>query len=187
MNLNDYTLFRDNKTTLKETSKDDSDKMNVQYLTESNLSVVDFDRVKTCYANQYGCSEEAVASVDALTVWKNQIAFVEFKNGKVNNRNIKDKLRDSLLIFGDITGSTVLTARENAVFIVVYNQEKNPLPNQQKKEKTQDSVSRNKIGDYIAGKANKELILFDLERYMGLYFREVHAYTQEQFADYLGL
>ena len=81
----------------------------------------------------------------------------------------------------------MLTARENAVFIVVYNQEKNPLPNQQKKEKTQDSVSRNKIGDYIAGKANKELILFDLERYMGLYFREVHAYTQEQFADYLGL
>ena len=55
------------------------------------------------------------------------------------------------------------------------------------KEKTQDSVSRNKIGDYIAGKANKELILFDLERYMGLYFREVHTYTQEQFADYLGL
>lgn len=77
-------------------------------------------------------------------------------NGKVNNRNIKDKLRDSLLIFGDITGSTVLTARENAVFIVVYNQEKNPLPNQQKKEKTQDSVSRNKIGDYIAGKAESK-------------------------------
>ena len=57
MNLNDYTLFRDNKTTLKETSKDDSDKMNVQYLTESNLSVVDFDRVKTCYANQYGTGQ----------------------------------------------------------------------------------------------------------------------------------
>lgn len=35
------------------------------------------------------------------------------------------------------------------------------------------------------GKAKKEHILFDLERYKRLYFREVHTYSQEKFAEYL--
>lgn len=55
----------------------------------------------------------------------NSIAFVEFKNGRVKNQNVKNKLRDSLLIFLDVTGKTISYTRKHADFIVVYNAEEN--------------------------------------------------------------
>ena len=170
INLEVYDIFEENKTTFKETSKDDSDASQIQYMTESERRVIDFDAVKTCYANRLGCTEETAASADALTVLKNRITFVEFKNGKVNNRNVKDKLRDSLLIFCDIVGKTITYTRENIDFMVVYNLEKNPLPNQMKKGKMQESPSRIAIGEYFSAKAKEDFILFDLGRYEKIYF-----------------
>ena len=102
-------------------------------------------------------SEECAASVDALLETDENIAFVEFKNGKVNNRNIKDKIRDSLLLFCDLTKQTISDTRKNLDFIVVYNEEKNPLPNQFKKQAVSDAPSRIAIGKYFLGKGNEEL------------------------------
>lgn len=183
--LNSFPIFSGNKASLKEISKDDSDSNNIQYMTELLWEAVSFDLVKRHYVNALGLSEEAAASVDAVIQLGETIAFVEFKNGKVNNRNVKDKIRDSLLIFNDITGKNITYTRENAELVIVYNHEKNPLPNQLKKGKTQDSPSRTAISDYFTAKAQKELILFDLERYEKLYFRRVHTYPPERFEEYL--
>ena len=46
-------------------------------------------------------------------------------------------------------------------------------------------MPRTEISRYFLGKGNQELILFDLERYQHLYFREVHTYTKEQFGNYI--
>jgi len=51
---------------LKQTSMDDSIKDEIQYMTESQMEVIDFDMVKRYYANSLGCSEECAASVDAI-------------------------------------------------------------------------------------------------------------------------
>lgn len=185
INLKSYDIFHQNIKSLKELSKDDSDINDIQYMTESQIQAVDFDRVKQKYTNGLGLSEECAASADALLSSSQGTTFVEFKNGKVNNRNIKDKARDSLLILCDILDTTISYTRDHIDFIVVYNQQKNPLPNQVKKQKVQDSFSREEIGKFFSKKAGQEFILFDLERYKGMYFRKVHTYSAEEFEKYL--
>ena len=141
INLDDYPILRNNKDTLKELSKDDSDISNIKYMTESNSMAVNFDKVKRIYVNTLGLSEESATSVDGLTKNNTDLLFIEFKNGEVKNRNVKDKIRDSLLLFCDITNTDISYTRQHAQFILVYNEEKNPLPNQYKKSCTQPSKS----------------------------------------------
>ncbi len=184
IDLDLYPIFCDNRKSLRETSKDESNANGIQYMTSSEAEVIDFDLVKRHYVNELGLSEEAAASVDAIVPHEDGILFVEFKNGKVNNRNIKDKARDSLLIFLGIIGGTIAFSRSNIDFVVVYNLEKNPLPNQIKKGRLQETPSRVSIADYFMKKAEKEVILFDLERYERLYFRNVHTYSREKFEKY---
>lgn len=182
INLNDESY----RSTLKETSKDDSGGANVEYMTGSDIQVLNFDTVKTAYTNSLGLSEGAACSVDAL-LFKEQnstdegssdksVFFIEFKNGKIESqikRNIANKVRDSLLIYNDIKKLSVEDMRKQAVFILVYNAAKNP-----------DS-SRSSIAQSVMGRANQELIRFNLDRFKGLYFKEVHTYTENQFQSFL--
>lgn len=105
INLDLYPILRDNRESLKKTSKDDSDPNAIQYMTSSETKVVNFDLVKRHYVNKLGLSEEAATSVDAIVLLEDGILFVEFKNGKVNNRNIKDKARDNLERYERLYGS----------------------------------------------------------------------------------
>lgn len=169
------------KSTLKETSKDASDKDNIIYMTESDLEVISFDTIKTKYANSLNLSEEVAYSIDALLVKDenidNGIFFVEFKNGKIDGKmkkNIANKVRDSLLIYNDIQRVPISYMREHAVFILVYNGLKN-----------MEGHHRNYIAQSVMRSANEELIRFDLERFRHLYFREVHTYTENQFERFL--
>lgn len=186
ISLNDYELFRTQKT-LKELSIDDSDADNIQYMTNSRLSAVDFDIAKRTYVNSLGLSEDQADSVDALLQTNDSIAFIEFKNGKMNNekRKVKDKIRDSLLLFSAITGKTISDTRLKADFVLVYNLEKNPLPNQMKKDLVQESQARTEIAKHFLQKGKQEFIRFDLERFRTLYFREVHTHSKEEFEEYL--
>ena len=185
INLELYSILWDNRESLRETSKDDSDPNDIQYMTSSETEVVNFDLVKRCYVNGFGLSEDAITSVDAIVPLEDRILFVEFKNGKVNNRNIKDKARDSLLVFLEIIGKNIAFSRSNIDFVVVYNLEKNPLPRQVQKGQLQDTPSRVSIADHFMGKAPKEFICFDLERYERLYFRNIHTYSKKRFEEYL--
>ncbi len=185
MNLDDYEIFRANQNTLQELSKDDRGAVDVQYMTNSLFQAVDFDMVKRNYANGLGLSEEVAASVDGLAHTTDSIVFLEFKNGKVSNRNVKGKIRDSLLIFCDITKKDISYTRSSADFVLVYNETANPLPNQISRSSVQDSPSRTAIAKRITQMGNQELVLFDLERYRNLYFREVHTYTKQEFENYL--
>lgn len=185
INLELYPILLDNRKSLRETSKDDSDPNDIQYMTSSETEVVNFDLVKRRYVNGFGLSEDVITSVDAIVPLEDRILFVEFKNGQVNNRNIKDKARDSLLVFLEIIGENIAFSRSNIDFIVVYNLEKNPLPRQVQKGQLQETPSRVSIADHFMGKASKEFIRFDLERYERLYYRNIHTYSKEKFEEYL--
>ncbi len=178
IDLDGYSLFFRNKAKLKDTSKDCT---NNEYMTFSEREVVNFDLVKRQYANDLGLSEENATSVDALMSYKGGLQLIEFKNGKVNNREIKDKARDSLLIFLDIIGKNLSYSRTNMDFFVIYNMEKNPLPHQA----LNDSPSLVYISECIMEKSGQEFIRFGLERYKGLYFKDVHTYSKEKFDLYL--
>lgn len=164
----------DFKMTLKETSLDSSAGV---YMTESEMEVIGFDYVKTAYANSFSMSEEYAASVDAIIERDSAIEyFVEFKNGKVEpktKRNIKDKAKDSLLIVSDLCGITVSNTRNSAIFILVYNEEKNRQGHQ-----------CGGIQKHVMELGNEELIRFDLEK-LKLYFKEVHTYNENEFEEFL--
>lgn len=187
INFDDYPILRERMADLKELSKDNSINETPCYLTESSIRAVDFDKVKTAYVNHLGLSEETATSVDALAYVASHLALIEFKNGEMKSekRKVKDKIRDSLMILCDISGKTISDTRKNLDFILVYNQNKNPLPNQFKKGIIQESPSRTSIGKYFSQKGGQEYILFDLERYKTLYFREVHTYSKEEFERYI--
>lgn len=165
-------LFLTNISTLKEISKDSSDMNNIQYMTDSQIEVIDFDMVKRNYANNLSLSEECAKSVDGIVFWNDELTFIEFKNGKMANEksNIKRKILDSLLIFCDIVGKNINFTREKVIFILVYNEQKN---------------SKYMIAKKISDKANKEFIKFGLEEFKKLYFKNVHTYTENEFNSYI--
>lgn len=185
MSLNDYEIFRNNRDSLQELSKDDRSPDHIQYMTNSSLSAVNFDMVKRNYANGLALSEDVAASVDGLASTADSVVFLEFKNGKVSNRNVKNKMWDSLLIFCDITKKDITYTRNHVDFVLIYNEAANVSSNQRSKTTVQDSPSRLAISKGIAQMGNQKLILFGLERYKKLYFREVHTYTKEEFETYL--
>ncbi len=116
-----YSLLTDNITTLKAASEDST---NREYMTESKLLVVNFDRVKRSYLNDLGYSEETAASVDALAKSRDgNIYMIEFKNGdcKAQARDIRMKIKDSLLIWCDICRKRLDDARKEIVFVLVMN------------------------------------------------------------------
>ena len=185
IDLNSYEIFSESTQSLKETSKDDSNSQDIQYMTSSEREVINFDLVKRKYANTLDMSEESATSVDAILPFRDRIIFLEFKNGIVNNRNIKDKARDSLLIFLDIIQKSIEYSRRYIDFVVVYNAEKNPVSSQEKKRRLQETPSRVSIATCLMNKAGEEFIRFDLERYKTLYYRNIHTYTKENFDSYL--
>lgn len=159
---------------LKEVSEDDSDKTNIQYMTESSLEVIDFDEVKKQYHSNLKLVHDSPKSFDCFTLFNENQVFIEFKNGiiedKEKRREIKEKSYCSLLMFCDITDKTLSYMRKNIDFILVYNKEKN---------------SKEFIKQHYASKAGQELILFSLQGLKTLYFKNVHTYTQDQFEKYL--
>ena len=93
INVNENPLFANNRSTLKETSKDDS---NTEYMTESEMEVISFDKVKEAYVKElFG---EGVASLDALAVFEDRIELIEFKNGCLEKRGKKRILATRFVI-----------------------------------------------------------------------------------------
>ena len=115
MNLSKYHELK-YYSTWNECSFDSSSN---ESMVESSKYIINFDSVKTKYLNSLNRSEECSASVDALGRDDNGfLYFIEFKNGDIDNDNIRHKITESLLIFHDITHSSIIDTRKNADFIL---------------------------------------------------------------------
>lgn len=173
-----FELFKNSLSSLKETSKD-SDSKEISYMTESDLQVVNFDKVKEKYAKKLGVSETPCSN-DALYLSEaGNYYFIEFKNGKIQSNviyNVYNKIYDSLLIFTDIVDERVSFCRNNVNFILVYNEEKNPNNTDVKEDK-----SRVAIGKHFMKKGGKRFVRFNLEKFEKLYFHAVYTYTESEF------
>ena len=180
--LNEIDIFRHNKATLKETSKDIHNGSDI-FMTMSTLSVVNFDTVKEDYIRDLGVPETP-ASNDALYLSDDgEYYFIEFKNGYIDRNKIYEirlKIFDSLLIFTDIISKSISFTRKNMNYVLVYNEERNV--SEEINRGIQASPSREKISrHYIENKAGKKYIRFNLERFEQLYFKGVYTYNQECF------
>lgn len=180
---NKFGIFEKHKDTLMNLSVDSSRN---EPMTTSRLQAVNFDKVKTVYLKSLDPSGECAKSVDALLINSSRRVLIEFKNGQVKSNEIKTKIRDSLLIFCDITGETISKLRKTLQFVLVYNPVACPISTQEMKQnKIQESQSRDAIAKYTFSKSGEEYIRFDLERFKSFYFKAVHTYTKQEFEVFL--
>lgn len=177
--IEEYEILNSNITSLKETSKDDA---NNQYMTESLIDVIDFDKVKNRYLgiikfnkSVTPCSNDALYKYPDNENW----AFIEFKNGQnIKNYNLYQKIYDSTIIFTDIIQKTVAYTRTNVDYILVYN-----APPIEPTLKIKKSSSFDAISEKFLGFAGREIIKFNLDSFEGYIYRRVHTYTIEQFEE----
>lgn len=136
INLDDFEIFNARKKSLKELSKDDSDPNNVTYMTCCELSSVDFDAVKDNYQRKLGLFGDRACSVDAVIQISDSVIFLEFKNGNMKNEKskVKQKLRDSLLIFSDLTGMMITDTRKMPNLSWCIMNRKMRFPNKNRRE-----------------------------------------------------
>lgn len=171
--------FKQNKSTLKDVSYDDKNKV---YMTESTIPVYDFDGIKDWYWDNIIKSREKGSSNDALWVDGERMIFIEFKNGNFQlfaRNGLARKLYESLFMLFDenmpVTSicksfrPSINYTRTNMEYILVYNGDKIPT------EKHGRSA--------IAGILNK-LAKFGLGFYEDFLFAKVRTYTAEEFEKY---
>ncbi len=184
MEIQDYKdieIFKNNISTFKETSHD-TDGQCPGYMTESEIKVINFDKVKEDYVRGMKLSKMPCSN-DALYIDKDKnIFFVEFKNGQIKNKiyNVYNKIYDSLLMFNDIVNENISFCRQNVYFMLVYNEEKNSGLEGNKK---QEDSSKAVISKLIHNKANKKFVRFGLKQFEKLYFKEVFTYTESEFEE----
>lgn len=185
INLSDYPIFKRNIATLKETSKDNNHEV---YMTESMRPVINFDKVKDEYVKELNLpkipqSNDALFAEDE----KGYIVFVEFRNGAVKEYEVRKKIYDSVLIYSDITSSSISSMRETVKYILVYNEGKAA------KSKTEDmkdtfvepSESYDTIAKGTSKFAKQPYVKFGVNIFKNYCFKDVQTYTKEEFDDYL--
>jgi hypothetical protein len=177
-------IFTKNKKSLFDVSLDDSDKNNPVNMVDidrdiSKDIVIDFDAVKTDFCGKFSKSNEVFKSADALfySKIKNKLIFVEFKNGNVKyvrEKHVKEKLKDSLLVFSNIVDVDLKFCRKYLEYIVVYNYEKNK-PHKEYMEG---------IAKPLRKLAEEEMFLWHLEIMKDICVSDVHTYTVDEFVKY---
>lgn len=172
------------KKSLRDISVDDSDKSNLQYMTQSYFVAVDFDDVKDNYSIENDISIKELRSNDALVILNDinhfvgHFIFIEFKNGDVSSRfereKIRTKISESLLIFNDIFDETLSYDRKSIDYILVYNKTKNI------KFENERYSALTGIGKILASASNMEYNINGFDRYR-LFFHNVKTINEDEF------
>lgn len=141
-------------------------------MVDSDEKIINFDRVKTRYMNSLGKSEECAASVDAVGEdVQGKVYFIEFKNGAIDDDNIRNKITESLLIYHDITHRTIQDTRKNTEFILVFNPDKIRLR----------PLERRAMN--LARLSNVPCHLHGLDRFYGTWVRRAYMMPAKEFMD----
>lgn len=169
-------LFNKNIRSLKDISLD---KSNDQYMVKLPNKAIDFDNFKKDYCRKINSHQNNTSSADALFYHQDKLLMVEFKNGQLAKMRhsdlemmLKNKMLHSLLMFCDVTGTTISFTRKNLVFILVYNEEKN-------------KIFKNKIRKHISSKAKTHIVRFGLDKFPEFFYNDVQTLTAEQFVSYI--
>jgi hypothetical protein len=170
--------------TLKETSVDKHKIDDARYMTLNEKLVVNLDRFKDAFVG--GMALTAVPkSCDALLLTNQGVLFmIEFKNGKIEakkNYEIKVKVFESLLMLSEKFSQTIEFMRDNAVFILVYNESVDHGSEQFGDTGDSKDSGIRTIEDSLFKLAKTHQIRFGLHRFKKLYFKEVYTYSKAEF------
>ena len=184
--LDEILIFKENRSTFKETSLDDGGKEN-QYMVDSEIEVINFDRVKSAYIKGMRLQDTPLSSDALYERQPGEYFLVEFKNGRLNKTDIysvQKKIYDSLLIFNDIMDTNISFCREHVDFILVYNESKNPKSTDEAGNSLDaPTPSRVAIGQHLSKKANSHFIRFGLKQFKTIYFHDIFTYSVQEFEE----
>lgn len=173
--------YKGNIKTLKETSKD---KINEEFMTESQIEAIDFDQVKLDYSRKFNL-KNIPKSNDALCKIFGEFYFIEFKNGKINSRDLWKKIYDSVFILSDINGVSLSEIKKKISYILVYNEEKinkEKANHKNPNRRISNSKSYGKILKTVTKMGEKEVDYFRVREFFENYcFKKVHTYSKEEF------
>lgn len=158
-------------TTLKKSSWD---KQKREYMCESKMKVINFDKIPKAYNRGKGWSI-LPKSNDALYIdVKGQWYFIEFKNGSINSGEIYKKLFDSIvMLLDEKIIPDIQFVRDNINYILVYNSNKYG--------KVANYPARESIYRYTFERAEEEEKLFDIDKFEQYLFKATHTYTPSLF------
>ena len=160
----------DHFTTLKRAS---FDKTNKQYMTESTIEVIDFDKIPNEYAR--GKHWPGVPkSNDALFIDHATWTFIEFKNGKVEKDDIYRKIYDSIIMMLELNIIPSIDFVRNSVNYILVCNNTRPAP-------SYESEHRKMIHSHTKKLAKSEIVRFELDKLLGYLLAEVHTYSPEEF------
>lgn len=171
--LESVEILQEHISTLKECSKN-ADGAKPYYMTQSSLSVINFDAVKIEYTlKKRGDKtyEGTIRSVDALVQKDSLIILIEFKSGTVNKSDVRMKLDESLIILLDILDEKVSFAQKNVEYILVFDKSKNFLKQQ----------SLQFIKDQVTDLAKEHNTYFGLACLNRLCVKKVQTVSMEEF------
>ncbi len=164
-------------SSLKDTSYNKNAKI---YLTDSELQVIDFDKVKDNFASDKKISSPN--SVDAVYYSNGILYFIEFKDTVMDRTvvyNVHKKIYDSIIILSSKLNIPVNEIVEKSIYIVVFSSEKN-------KDITSKTYIENPneyydISNAVGKECNQYTILFKLEQYKNYLFKDVYTVNEKTF------
>lgn len=157
------------------------------FLTNSDLQVINFDKVKDNFASDKKISSPS--SVDALYYNNGILYFIEFKDAECKEHILHKKIYDSIIILSSKLNISVNEIVENSIYIVVYSSEKNK-DMISKIYKNKDITSENfienpneyyDITNAFMKSYNQYTILFKLEQYKNYLFKDVYTISENTF------
>ncbi|WP_169973521.1 MULTISPECIES: hypothetical protein [unclassified Campylobacter] len=169
MNFNDFDEFAFAQDTIKNISYD---KENREYMSNSQLKIFNFDKVKDNFVRKYSFAKQP-KSVDGCIQKNDYVALIEFKNGKIDDKcknDVYDKIFSSVFILSAIADEKISNLKNICQFILVYNQSKN-----------RDFV----ISFNLNKDAKQQSKTFDLSGYEKLFFSKTHIFSQNDFENFL--
>ena len=166
-------IYLNHRSMLKQTSFDSDNK--VYMVEDETIPVYDYDDVMGAYSSREHL-QYTPCSNDALYVDDGHITFIEFKNGKVNPKNIIQKAYDSLLVLFDHDMglewrrtdfcANISFSRQNIDLILVWDD-----PDDDPR-----TAARNKISNHVRGKG--KFGLSELKRYL---YKDVRVMSKAEF------
>lgn len=112
--------------TVSECSKDTT---NQRVLVNSDVKVVNFDKVKEYYRDENNLDSTPSSADSLLLSPEGQEVFVEFKAGGVNEKDLLTKIYDSVIIYSNLMNQSPKCLSDKGTFIVVYDKEREKKAN----------------------------------------------------------
>lgn len=178
----EYDFFK-YKTSIKKTSYDDAQN---QYMTESELEVIDFDKVKEKYIENLKLAEPPKSCDSLFFLDSNKKVFIEFKNGKVELFNVRKKIYDSILIFSDLTQCGISKTREEIEYILVYNYDANKNNRNYISDSSrniQETEGFKTFCDFVSKNAKEPILRFKLNDFKNYLVKNIYTYTSKEFEE----